>query len=54
MIAYAASSLPTNARVLVGAVSQLQPSLQDAARAHGAGALTAWAAACCRWSPGRW
>jgi iron(III) transport system permease protein len=43
IIAYAASSLPTNARVLVGAVSQLQASLKDAARAHGAGALTAWA-----------
>ena len=37
IIGYIASSLPTNARVLVGAVSQLQPSLQDAARAHGAG-----------------
>jgi iron(III) transport system permease protein len=43
IIAYTASSLPTNARVLVGAVSQLQASLKDAARAHGAGALTAWA-----------
>ena len=43
IIAYAASSLPTNSRVLVGAVSQLQPSLKDAARAHGAGALVAWA-----------
>ncbi len=43
VIAYIASSLPTNARVLVGAVSQLQPSLRDAARTHGAGELTAWA-----------
>jgi iron(III) transport system permease protein len=43
IIAYCASSLPTNARVLVGAVSQLQPSLHDAARAHGAGAIRAWA-----------
>jgi len=43
VIAYIASSLPTNARVLVGPVSQLQPSLKDAARAHGAGAVTAWA-----------
>ena len=42
VIAYVASSLPTNARVLVGAVSQLQPSLQDAARAHGAGRVAAW------------
>jgi len=43
VIAYAASSLPTNARVLVGAVSQLQPSLKDAARTHGAGGVAAWA-----------
>jgi len=43
VIAYIASSLPTSARVLVGAVSQLQSSLRDAARAHGAGAFTAWA-----------
>lgn len=43
VIAYVASSLPTNARVLVGAVSQVQPSLHDAARAHGAGAARAWA-----------
>ena len=42
VIAYIASSLPTNARVLVGAVSQLQSSLRDAARAHGAGAFMAW------------
>ncbi len=43
VIAYIASSLPTNARVLVGAVSQLQDTLQDAARTHGAGAIVAWA-----------
>ena len=43
VIAYIASSLPTNTRVLVGAVSQLQPSLKDAARAHGAGPIAAWA-----------
>jgi iron(III) transport system permease protein len=42
VIAYVASSLPTNARVLVGAVSQLQSSLRDAARTHGAGPLIAW------------
>lgn len=42
IIAYAASSLPTNARVLVGAVSQLQSSLHEAARAHGANAFAAW------------
>jgi iron(III) transport system permease protein len=43
IIAYSASSLPTNARVLVGAVSQLPSSLKDAARAHGAGEVAAWA-----------
>jgi iron(III) transport system permease protein len=43
IIAYIASSLPTNARVLVGSVSQIQGSLRDAARAHGAGAVGAWA-----------
>jgi iron(III) transport system permease protein len=43
IIAYIASSLPTNARVLVGSVSQIQGSLSDAARAHGAGAVSAWA-----------
>jgi len=42
VIAYIASSLPTNARVLVGSVSQVQSSLHEAARAHGAGALRAW------------
>ncbi len=45
VIAYIASSLPTNARVLLGAVSQLQPSLKDAAMAHGAGEIAAWARA---------
>jgi iron(III) transport system permease protein len=45
VIAYIASSLPTNARVLVGSVSQLQASLRDAARTHGAGAAVAWARA---------
>ncbi len=43
VIAYIASSLPTNARVLVGPVSQLQASLRDAGRAHGAGPVVAWA-----------
>jgi iron(III) transport system permease protein len=42
IIGYAASSLPTNARVLFGAVSQLQASLHEAARTHGAGPLLAW------------
>ncbi|MHB1432631.1 MAG: ABC transporter permease, partial [Streptosporangiaceae bacterium] len=45
VIAYIASSLPTNARVLVGAVSQIQPSLKDAARTHGSGEIVAWARA---------
>ncbi|MHB8437054.1 MAG: ABC transporter permease [Acidimicrobiales bacterium] len=43
VVAYVASSLPTNARVLVGAVSQVQASLHDAARTHGAGPIRAWA-----------
>ena len=43
VIAYVAASLPTNARVLVGPVSQLQASLRDAARVHGAGSVAAWA-----------
>jgi iron(III) transport system permease protein len=43
VLAYTASSLPTNARILVGPVSQIQPSLHDSARVHGAGALRAWA-----------
>ncbi|HTW97325.1 MAG TPA: ABC transporter permease subunit, partial [Acidimicrobiales bacterium] len=43
IVGYTASSLPTNARVLVGPVSQIQSSLHDAARAHGAGSLAAWA-----------
>lgn len=42
VIAYIATSLPTNARILVGSVSQLQASLHDAARAHGAGSLRSW------------
>jgi iron(III) transport system permease protein len=42
IIAYAASSLPSNARVLVGSVSQVQRSLADAARVHGAGPVRAW------------
>jgi len=43
IIAYTASSLPANARVLVGAVAQIPSSLKDAARTHGAGELAAWA-----------
>ncbi|MDA8290644.1 MAG: ABC transporter permease subunit [Actinomycetota bacterium] len=43
VLGYVASSLPTNARVLVGAVSQVQRSLHEAGRAHGAGSVRAWA-----------
>jgi len=42
VVAYTASSLPTNARVLVGTVGQVQGSLQDAARTHGANPILAW------------
>jgi iron(III) transport system permease protein len=45
VIAYVASNVPTNARILFAPVSQLQPSLHDAARAHGSGAFGAWARA---------
>jgi iron(III) transport system permease protein len=45
VIAYVASNVPTNARILFAPVSQLQPSLHDAARAHGAGPFGAWARA---------
>jgi iron(III) transport system permease protein len=37
-MAYLASSLPTTSRLLVGPQAQLQRSLSDAARVHGAGA----------------
>jgi iron(III) transport system permease protein len=42
VIAYVASSVPTNTRVLFSPVGQLQASLHDAARAHGAGPVRAW------------
>lgn len=42
IIAYAASNLPTSARVLVGSVSQVHGSLTDAARVHGANPPVAW------------
>jgi iron(III) transport system permease protein len=41
-MAYLATSLPSQARLMVGPVSQLQDSLLDAARVHGSGALAAW------------
>jgi len=42
VIAYIASSLPTNARVLVGAVAMVQQNLIDAGRTHGAGLVRSW------------
>ncbi|HEY7931426.1 MAG TPA: iron ABC transporter permease [Acidimicrobiales bacterium] len=42
MIAMVASSLPGQTRFMAGPVSQLQPSLSEAARVHGAGRLRAW------------
>jgi iron(III) transport system permease protein len=42
ILGYVASSLPTNARVLVGAVSQVQRSLHEAGRTHGLGNMAAW------------
>jgi len=42
VIAYVAASLPTNARILFGSVSQIQPSLHDAARTHGCGPVRGW------------
>ncbi|MHB1928225.1 MAG: ABC transporter permease [Acidimicrobiales bacterium] len=41
-MAYVATSLPSQARLMVGPVSQLQESLLHAARVHGAGGLDAW------------
>ncbi len=40
---YVATSLPSQARLMVGPVSQLQESLLYAARVHGAGSVRAWA-----------
>jgi iron(III) transport system permease protein len=41
-MAYVATALPSQARLMVGPVSQLQDSLLDAARVHGSGGLNAW------------
>lgn len=41
-IAYVAGALPNNARILVGPLAQLQDSLIDSARTHGASTPTAW------------
>ena len=42
MLALVASSLPGQTRFMAGPVSQIQPSLNEAARVHGAGRLRAW------------
>ena len=42
MIALVASSLPGQTRFMAGPVSQIQPSLGEAARVHGASRFTAW------------
>ena len=39
---YLATTLPPQARLMVGPVSQMQESLLQAARVHGAGALRSW------------
>jgi iron(III) transport system permease protein len=39
---YLATSLPPQSRLMVGPVAQMQESLLDAARVHGAGNLQAW------------
>ncbi|MBV8085418.1 MAG: iron ABC transporter permease [Chloroflexi bacterium] len=41
-MAYTAACLPATARMLVGPVAQIQGSLVEAARVHGAGEATAW------------
>ncbi|MGI8430398.1 MAG: ABC transporter permease [Solirubrobacteraceae bacterium] len=41
-IGYVAGALPNNARILVGPLAQLQDSLIDSARTHGASTQTAW------------
>jgi len=42
IIAYVATSLPTNVRMLFGSVSQLSDSLNHAARVHGAKPFRSW------------
>jgi len=44
MIALVASALPGQTRFMAGPVSQIQPSLNEAARVHGAGRLRSWRA----------
>lgn len=42
VLGYLATSLPSTTRVLVGSVSQLQESMSEAGRVHGAGPLRSW------------
>jgi iron(III) transport system permease protein len=42
MLALVASSLPGQTRFMAGPVSQIQPSLAEAARVHGAGRFRSW------------
>ena len=42
MLALVASALPGQTRFMAGPVSQIQPSLTEAARVHGAGRLRSW------------
>lgn len=42
LLGYVATALPATTRVLLGSMSQLQPSLPQACRVHGAGAARAW------------
>ncbi len=42
LMGYVATALPSQARLMVGPVSQLQDSLVQAARVHGSSAMSAW------------
>ena len=42
VLGYLATALPSTSRVLVGSIAQVQESLRDASRVHGAGAITSW------------
>jgi iron(III) transport system permease protein len=42
VLGYLATALPSTSRVLLGTVGQVQDSLREAGRVHGAGALPSW------------
>jgi len=42
VLGYLATALPSTSRVLVGSISQVQESLREAGRVHGAGAMASW------------